>query len=36
MPNEASALANLRILDLTRVRAGPTCCRIFLRTSEPT
>jgi crotonobetainyl-CoA:carnitine CoA-transferase CaiB-like acyl-CoA transferase len=29
MPNEASALANLRILDLTRVRAGPTCCRIF-------
>lgn len=23
------ALANLRILDLTRVRAGPTCCRIF-------
>lgn len=25
----SSALANLRILDLTRVRAGPTCCRIF-------
>jgi len=23
------ALTNLRILDLTRVRAGPTCCRIF-------
>jgi len=23
------ALANLRILDLTRVRAGPTCCRVF-------
>jgi crotonobetainyl-CoA:carnitine CoA-transferase CaiB-like acyl-CoA transferase len=22
-------LANLRVLDLTRVRAGPTCCRIF-------
>ena len=25
----SSALANLRILDLTRVRSGPTCCRIF-------
>src|SRR5579864_7516849 len=24
-----SALAHLRILDLTRVRAGPTCCRVF-------
>lgn len=23
------ALAHLRIIDLTRVRAGPTCCRIF-------
>lgn len=23
------ALAGLRILDLTRVRAGPTCCRVF-------
>lgn len=25
----SSALAGLRILDLTRVRAGPTCCRVF-------
>jgi crotonobetainyl-CoA:carnitine CoA-transferase CaiB-like acyl-CoA transferase len=24
-----TALSNLRILDLTRVRAGPTCCRVF-------
>jgi crotonobetainyl-CoA:carnitine CoA-transferase CaiB-like acyl-CoA transferase len=24
-----SALAQIRILDLTRVRAGPTCCRVF-------
>lgn len=29
MTQASSALANLRILDLTRVRAGPTCCRIF-------
>lgn len=28
-PAASTALANLRILDLTRVRAGPTCCRIF-------
>ncbi|MDO9414114.1 MAG: CoA transferase [Pseudolabrys sp.] len=26
---QTPALSNLRILDLTRVRSGPTCCRIF-------
>lgn len=27
--DQPRALGHLRILDLTRVRAGPTCCRIF-------
>ncbi|MEP7030515.1 MAG: CaiB/BaiF CoA-transferase family protein [Pseudolabrys sp.] len=28
-PDNASALSQLRVLDLTRARAGPTCCRIL-------
>lgn len=25
----ATALSDLKLLDLTRVRAGPTCCRVL-------
>ncbi|MEM8794734.1 MAG: CoA transferase [Pseudomonadota bacterium] len=28
-PSGATALDHLRVLDLTRVRAGPTCCRVL-------
>ena len=28
-PSDSSALSHLRVLDLTRARAGPTCCRIL-------
>ena len=29
MSERSTALADLKVLDLTRVRAGPTCCRVL-------
>ena len=29
MAERSTALQNLKVLDLTRVRAGPTCCRVL-------
>jgi len=29
MPEKSIALGSLKVLDLTRVRAGPTCCRVL-------
>lgn len=29
MPEKSIALQSLKVLDLTRVRAGPTCCRVL-------
>ncbi|QFS83700.1 Formyl-coenzyme A transferase [Roseivivax sp. THAF40] len=29
MAERSTALGNLKVLDLTRVRAGPTCCRVL-------